>query len=238
LNGYTEAPPAGQQAKGIPIARASCDVTIQHPCPVISKFIATPAVWPFELGPISVALSWTVDWIETFGERSLTLSGEGGQSLAADRTNCLVPNINGPQRWTLQATGRGGRVAQQETEIKDQPLTDYLYHPPRRYKGSATATEEGVAVPINTTVELILSDLEHNTLNFTITYQGLDQPIRNAKQFTAKLDQGVLIIPDSGGNPENTLHFRVTPGALVLTDPSTSSGAFGIPRTLHEEKSQ
>ena len=234
LTGYQDAPPPAQQAKGPPIARASCDVTVQHPLPVISDFQATPAVWPFELGAVSVTLTWTVDWVETFGERSLAFSGPGGQSLSVDQTNTIVPNVSSPQAWTLRAMGSGGRSSHQEAAIKTQSVIDYLYHPPRKYKGAAIVTA-GTTVPVHTTFELILSDLDHNTFNLTIDYKGLDQPIRNKQDFAAKLADGMFVIPGSGGNPENTLHFRITPGALILADPP-SPGTFGIPATLYEEK--
>ena len=115
-------------------------------------------------------------------------------------------------------------------------MLDYLYHPPRKYKGTAVVTK-GTIVPLQTTVEVILVDSSHNTLGITIAYIGLEQPIRDKRDFAATIERGIFVIPDSGGNAENTLHFRITPGALVLIDPPTSSGVYGIPDILYEEKS-
>ena len=208
LAAYNNAPYPGQEAQDAPIADANCTITVQHPTPEISNFKVTPAIWPFELGPVSVTLTWTVDWIESFGERSLTLDG---RTLAADQNSYTVANVTGPQKWTLQATGNGGRSSQAEAEIKTQSAINYLYHPPRKYKGTAIVTR-GTTVPIHTTVELNLSDLNHNTFNLTISYEGLDQAIRDKKEFAAQLERGMFVIPDSSGNPENTYHFRITQG--------------------------
>jgi hypothetical protein len=241
LDGFEDPPAAGEQVQGLPIAKASCDVTIQHPLPVISDFKVTPAAWAFELGPVSVTLSWKVDWIETFGERSLVLSGPGEQSLSADQTSRIIPNVPGPQKWQLKVTGGGGRSCEAEAEIKSQSVIDYLYHPPRRFKGATTVTSDN---PIHTTFELILSDIDHNTYNITIDYEGIDQPIRNSENFEAKIEGAVFAVPLAGGDPggkeedrSRPVHFRITPGILVLADPPDSQGTWALPTMLYEEKS-
>jgi hypothetical protein len=235
LTGFRDAPLPGQQATGPSIARTSYTVTVQHPLPILGDFQATPSMWPFELGAASVTLTWNLNWIETSGDRSLTIDGPGGQSYPIPeitQTSYVIPNVKEPQKWVLRAKGVDGRVSQAEAEIKTQSTIDYLYHPPRKYKGKTITSG---TVPIHNTVEVVLSDPKRNVVNSTIEYQGLDQPLKDSKEFAAEFGDGTFVIPDSGGNPENTLHFRITPGALILAD-KPSAGTFGIPTILYEEK--
>jgi hypothetical protein len=234
LSGYNGAPPPGEKALGTAIADANCTVTVQHPTPKVSHFEATPAVWPFELGPALVTLNWAIDWIESFGERSLTLSGPGAQTLAADQSSCTVANVGGPQKWTLRATGSGGIFSQAGAELKSQSLIDYLYNPPRRYKGTLTIPSQDQRLPsINITLEIVLSDSNHNTYSLTVT-PGFMPTFSHV--FDAIVERDLFIIPGASFDPSVRYHYRVSPGALTLI-PADIARVTNVPTTLYEEKS-
>jgi hypothetical protein len=235
LAAYNGPPAAGQEVQDAPLADASCTVTVQHPTPHIKRFDITPTSWPFELGPTSVILNWEVDWIEIFGGRSLTLNG---QTVPPDQTSQTVTNVKGPQTWTLTAQGSGGLFSQGEAELKAQSVTDYLYHPPRRYKGiqtpqsqSESQSQSSNMPSITVTVELILSDINHNTMIISVT-PGFG--VVSRQTFDAIVEQDLLGIPGASVPPIARAHYRITPGALTFI-PTDDRQARIPPITLHEE---
>jgi hypothetical protein len=227
LRGYPVAPPPGRQPNVISIAEASCTVTVQHPVPIIKRFEAIFAQ-PLEIGPTVVTLKWEIDWIENLGQRSLILSGPGAQALSPGETSCTVPNIIGPQKWTLQATGSGGRYSCAEAEIRAQSVTDYLYrNPPRRFKGVGSHGAYQV------TAELTLFDIKHNKLGMTVQSPSDNQAWNET--YDATVEGNFLVIPSSG-DPERRLHFRITPSVLTLSE-ADARRRVGMPATLLEENS-
>ncbi len=229
LRGYKDAPPPGKAPDVAPIAEANDPVTVQHPAPTITGFAVTPAAWVFEFGPTEVSLSWNIDWREP---RHLTLIGpdQNKQTLRTDATSQTVTSLSRPGKWTLLAEGAGGLRAQAEVEVKAQSVFDYLFRQPRRYKGTNNSPSS------TSTVEMILTATGQVTINYEISYCGIDTPIPQGASYQAKVEHDMLVVqPPDSLNPLLTYHFKVTPGKLLLVDPTNIPETMYLPATLYEE---
>jgi hypothetical protein len=229
LSAYDEAPPLGQQPSAVPIAGSDCPVTVQHPLPNITRFGITPALWPPEFNSTAIKLEWTVDWIETRAQHSLTLHGpDQTQNLSVDQTGSIVVNGRASQKWSLEATGSDGRAVTATVELKPQALADYLYRRPRRYRGAGTG---GGALVVRIAIEVQLYEVGRNIISVTMEFAGTTRNLVT-QNFAATIDGNVLIIPNIGD-------LEITPNALVVKGALVPAGAFAvttiIPNILYEE---
>jgi N-acetylneuraminic acid mutarotase len=174
LRGYKDAPPLGQQPNVAAIAEASCTVAVQHPLPKIT-FEVTPTIWPFVTGPTQVTLKWAVDWIEPSEEHSIEITCSGGASMAPtaplpDKASFPVQQVASPQKWTLKATGSGGRSATAATGVDNPHLEPAASMKTERCKAAAILLPSG---------KVLIAGGETNNANASLSSTEIYDPDTN-----------------------------------------------------------